>query len=361
MTQGDIEQLRDRIRDIDRQILTLVLQRNDTARRIGDIKRDHRLPMQDFEVERAVLDHALAQGNQLGVHESTVRDLVKIMVQAALRTQERDWNAQPAAEGRRALVIGGAGLMGQWFCRFLQEQHYDVYVDDPTSSPFPPAKVGDHPFDVVIVATPPQASAAALQQAGQAVGQDALVLDIASVKGPVAPVLRALAARGKRVASLHPMFGPHTDLLMGRNVLVLDVGNPEAADAAAKLFSSTAARTVRLTLDEHDTFMADVLSLSHAVSLSFNHALAQTNRTVEDMESVASSTFRKQVAVSREVAAENPDLYYEIQAFNPYTEDALNRLETAVKHLRSLVARSDRDGFVQFMQMGAQCYRGKPT
>jgi chorismate mutase/prephenate dehydrogenase len=356
----ELDSLRDEIRGIDAEILQLVQRRDQAAKRIGTLKRKKDLPLQNFEVEKAVLENALADAARLGIHEETARGLVKVLIHSALRAQERDPAHRRPKSGRTALVVGGAGLMGEWFARFLEEDGYDVFVDDPMPSAFPRGKVGDRAYDLILVATPPSTLATVLDDVGTAVDARTLVVDIGSVKGKAAATLRRLAKAGKRVASLHPMFGPHTDALMGRNVLVLDAGAPEAASAAGELFSRTAARTVPLPLSSHDELMANVLTLAHATSLAFNHALAAGGRSIRELEPVASTTFRKQVDVSREVARENPKLYFEIQALNPASGPVLQRLEDSVNELRARVAAHDERGFESYMAQGRRFYGGTP-
>ncbi len=355
----ELDDLRDEIRDIDSQLLELVQKRNQAARRVGDLKRKQKLPLQNFEVEKSVLDHALGRAAKLGLHEETARSLVRLLIQSALRVQERDPRHFPPKSGRTALVVGGAGLMGQWFCRFLEEQGYEVFVDDPQPSTYPKARFGAKKFDLVVVSTPPSNVPTILEHAAENLDKKSLLVDIASVKGESVQLLHRLAKSGKRVASLHPMFGPSTDLLMGRNVLVLDAGHANAAAEAGRLFAHTAARAFELKLEDHDAFMADVLTLSHATSLAFNYALASGDHSYSELENVASTTFRKQVDVSREVAQENADLYFEIQAFNPASGDALERLEAAARKLRQVIESRNRVKFVDYMATGRRYYGGK--
>lgn len=354
----EIDALRAEIRAIDEQLLGLLHRRNEAARRIGSIKRDANLPLQNFEVEKAVLDHALEVGARLGVHPETVRGLVRLLIQGSLRVQEGDKDGKVAKTGRTALVVGGAGLMGTWFCRFLEERGYDVFVDDPKPSNFPAGRLADRAYDLVIVATPPSTLPSVLERLGKDLPPKSTLLDIGSVKGAGADVLRRLAKTGKHVTSLHPMFGPRTDLLMGRNVLVLDAGDAAAAATAAELFARTAARTQRLPLVEHDPLMAEVLTLAHATSLAFNGALARGGRPFQELDRVASTTFLRQVEVSREVASENPRLYFEIQALNPASDGVLGRLEESVHRLREIVRARDEPGFVRYMEEGKRVYGG---
>ena len=51
-----------------------------------------------------------------------------------------------------------------------------------------------------------------------------IVFDIGSLKTPLRQGIVALRAAGCRVTSVHPMFGPDTELLSGRHVIFIDLG-----------------------------------------------------------------------------------------------------------------------------------------
>ena len=59
----------------------------------------------------------------------------------------------------------------------------------------------------------------------------------------------ALQDAGCRVTSIHPMFGPDTELLSGRHVIFIDLGTSEAVDDAQTLFASTMAERVVMSLE----------------------------------------------------------------------------------------------------------------
>lgn len=352
---NEIDQLRQRILEIDEDLLRLWRERDEAARQIGRLKHRQGLPLQNFEAEKVVLDHAHKTAETMGLSPERARALLRLLIESALHAQERDRVRVPVTGGRRALVVGGAGLMGKWFASFLSEQGYQVFVEDPQPSPFPSPSTDDL-FDVVLVATPPSTMPAVLPVAVRRVKPGGFLADIASVKGTAAATLASLAKAGNDVASLHPMFGPRVETLMGRNVLVIDCGRSHAATASARLFAPTAAQTRPIPLARHDGLMAEVLGLSHAASLVFNEALRQGPFAFRELEPVASTTFRKQTDLSREVANENADLYYEIQALNPQTPAMLDRLEKAASELRGILATGDRAAFVKWMRDASAYY-----
>lgn len=353
----ELDDLRARILEIDEEILRLWKERDEAAARIGALKHASGLPLQNFEVEKAVLEHALATGIHLGLNTDRVRTLIRMLIESAVTVQERDHVKRLARGGRRALIVGGAGLMGGWFSRFLEGQGYEVFVEDLKPSTYPPAPKGAS-LDLILVATPPSTIPEVLPKAVARAGPDTLVADIASIKGDAARVLRELALDGKRVASLHPMFGPSAEVLIGRNVVVLDCGNPAAVKDARALFAATTVRIHEMPVEEHDAFMAELLGLSHATSLLFNDTLARGDLPFDKLEPLASTTFRKQVDVSREVARENPRLYFEIQKLNPETSRIFDRMDEALAELKKVVSARNPQRFVEFMKRGLAFYEG---
>src|SRR5205809_915202 len=147
----------------------------------------------------------------------------------------------------------------------------------------------------------------------------------------------ALKSHGCKVTSVHPMFGPDTELLSGRHVVFVDLGNEAALTGARELFASTMAEQVVMSLDEHDRLIAYVLGLSHALNIAFFTALAESGEAAPRLARMSSTTFDAQLEVASHVAQESPELYYEIQSLNDYGAESLEALSKAVERLRTSV------------------------
>src|SRR5258708_34347521 len=80
-------------------------------------------------------------------------------------------------------------------------------------------------FDVIVLATRLSVTTRLLEILAQRAPRG-LIFDLGSLKTPLRAGLDALVAAGCRVTSLHPMFGPDTELLSGRHVIFIDIGNP---------------------------------------------------------------------------------------------------------------------------------------
>ena len=83
------------------------------------------------------------------------------------------------------------------------------------------------------------------------------------------------------------MFGPDTDMLSGRHVIFIDLGDAPAVADARKLFAHTMAEQVVTSLDEHDRLIAYVLGLSHALNIAFFTALAESGDGLKAREQAA--------------------------------------------------------------------------
>jgi chorismate mutase/prephenate dehydrogenase len=352
-----LEQLRERLSQVDRELIALVADRQRIVAEIGAHKIQNAVPTRDYEREREVLKGARDQAAGIGLEPELAESIMRLLIRSSLTYQEESRVAAGSGgAGKRVLIIGGAGQMGAWFERFLASQGYAVQIADPRA----PAEAGnavedwqtleiDH--DVIVVATPIQIAARVLEALAERRPRG-LIVDIGSLKTPLRAALERLAEAGCRVTSIHPMFGPDTRLLSGRHVIFVDVGHRDATADARGLFASTMAEQIEMSLEEHDRLIAYVLGLSHALNLAFFTALAASGELVPRLKEMSSTTFDAQLSVASLVAHDNPHLYYEIQALNDYGYTSLEALRAATEKVLSLVETQDEPGFVALMEAG---------
>jgi chorismate mutase / prephenate dehydrogenase len=355
-----LDPLRTELGQIDKDILALVAKRQALAQRIGSIKRDAGIPTRDYRQERDVVERARAAAVEHGLSPSLGEELILALIRGSLTVQEQDTVAASGeGTGRRALVIGGSGHMGRWFVRYLAAQGFTVESADPSEPPVRHEHITYHhdwraltlDHEIIVLAAPMPATAAILEDMAKAPPKG-VVFDVGSLKSPLRKGLAALRAAGGKVTSVHPMFGPDTELLSGRHVIFIDLGVPAANAAARALFEPTMATLVEMDLESHDRLIAYVLGLSHALNIAFFTALAESGEAAPKLATLSSTTFDAQLGVAEKVAGENPDMYFEIQALNDYGSESLAALLYAVERLRSVVRANDIEGFRSLMTRG---------
>lgn len=355
----DLEKLRSQLSAIDQQILELVATRQRLSGEIGAFKQASGRPTRDFAREKEVLGRARSLAASLGISPGLAEALLSLLIRSSLANQEQARvRAEGQGSGKPALVIGGSGKMGRWFTEFLHSQGFSVTVADPIG-PLPGFRHvvdwRDTPdeFAVTVVSAPITQTGSILRDLGVR-QRSGLIFDIASLKSPFIAELQDLCRQGLHVTSVHPMFGPDTDLLSGRHVLFLDSGCAEATTEAFQLFASTMAARIRMDLAEHDRLIAYVLGLSHAVNIAFFTVLADSGETVPKLADISSTTFDAQLEIAGRVALENPNMYFAIQAENPFGLPALLELQRVVNRIADVVRSGDEPSFVRLMEQGRE-------
>ncbi len=236
-----LEDLRARLDVLDRQLLEIVAERQALGKEIAAAKRATGQSTRDFRREREVLLKARRDAEALGISPALAESILQSLIHGSLTTQEQ---ARVAAQGRgtgAALVIGGRGKMGRWFADFLASQGFRVTIADPTGEvpgyDVPDWATTDLEHDLIVVATPLKIANEVLLGTLAARRPRGVVFDVGSLKTPLRAGLAALRDAGVRVTSVHPMFGPDTELLSGRHVIFIDLGDPRRSRRRAR-FSS---------------------------------------------------------------------------------------------------------------------------
>ena len=351
-----LEELRSNLSAIDRQLVELIAKRQTIVGEIGRNKRSTGTGTRDYAREKDVLDRGRAQAREMRVDPDLVEGILQLLIRTSLESQERDRVvAEGKGDGRRALVIGGAGKMGCWFVDFFASQGFATTVADRSVEDGPnrfhnwtDAGVD---YDVIVVAAPLAVSGRILAQLA-VLKPPGLVFDIGSLKSPLVDGLQKLRDAGCRVTSLHPMFGPDTRLLSGRHLIFCDVGDERATADAKELFAPTMVEQLDMGLEDHDRLIAYVLGLSHALNIAFFTALAESGEAAPKLARMSSTTFDSQLLVSEAVAQDNPHLYFEIQNLNKFGLGPLDALCEAARRIRETVAGGDEQAFVALMEKG---------
>lgn len=237
--------------------------------------------------------------------------------------------------------------MGRLLARAFRATGHAVAVHDPgrrlAGFPSVPLETAAE-ADAVVVSVSLEATPAVLAEL-LALSPPGLVLDVASVKGPLLPLYAKAAREGLRVASAHPMFGPGVRSLAGQNLIVCDAGHEAAARDAARLFSGHGLKLATMPIAAHDPWIATTLGLAHLLSLLAGSVLARGGVSATGLDGLASTSFRNLVLLAAPILRQSPDLTLPIQARNPATPALFDLLAEELATWRALVARNDLAAF----------------
>ena len=321
MSEAEIARLRDEIADIDKEILDLVAKRLHLAEQVGLENQLMGRPARADPGDDLVVTRVLTEGATRGISPAFADGVARLLIDETARRQEGVQLPRPA--GQKVLVVGGAGNMGRWLCRYFRSRGYTVVVHDPAGP------LEDFPYeadlakgvlaaDVVAVSVPMSVCGDVLHRIA-ALRPKALFYDIASLKAPIEKDLREMGREGLRVASVHPVFGPNLWPLSSGNIIFCDCGNGLAVVEAKELFRATGASFVDVSLDHHDEFMAFLLGLTHLCLLTFARGVAQSPFDLAGLKRSAGTTFSRLSGIASGLLADSPALLRDIQALNPHT------------------------------------------
>ncbi len=356
--------MRAEIADVDREIVALVAKRLHLAAQVGLEKKLLGRPLRDEGVEELVHTRLLAECATREISPSFAEGLARLLIDESVRRQEAVRPPVPIRE--RVLVVGGAGQMGRWLCRYFRSRGCDVAVNDIAGP------LEDFPFerdlakgvretDVVAVSVPMSVAPEVLRVIAS-MEPTALVFDVCSLKAPVEKELRAMGRAGLRVASVHPMFGPSLWPLSTANITFSDCGNGVAVLEAKELFRASGASFVDVSLDHHDEFMAFLLGLSHLCLLTFARSVAKSPFDLAGLWRPAGTTFSRLSVAAAGLLGDPPALLRDIQALNPHTPFIHRRIrETLDEWQRAAMAPDGSDFYRLIEQTRAYFEGGNPA
>ena len=253
----------------------------------------------------------------------------------------------------RTVHLVGTGLIGASLGIALTRAGYAVTLDDhsPTSAALAQdLEAGrvrceqDPAPDVVVVATPPDVVASVVAES-LVRWPDAVVTDVASVKGAVLRELQAAGADLTRYVGAHPMAGRERsgvvaargDLFEGRAFVVApsEHSSPRAVATVKALGADVGATVVVVDPQAHDAAVAVV---SHLPQVAASLVAARLESVPDDAVALAGQGLRD---VTR-IAASDPQLWTQILAANaPAVRDVLlamrDDLDAVVTALDALV------------------------
>jgi chorismate mutase/prephenate dehydrogenase len=355
-SESVLKKLRGEIGEIDEALLGLFARRQGVSRRIAEAKLAAGLPIKDPRLEKSRIEEGRRRARELDVYEDAAEELTQLLIKYSCRLQEEYLGrarARTSGSRRSIAIAGGQGLMGRWLAQFFDGCGHAVSLLDtrpPVDDAFPAVASLEQAAraDILVLSTPIGVTAAILEKLVP-LKPRGLVFDVCSLKTPLLQAIGHARRSGMKITSVHPMFGPRTEWLAGRNILLCEAGNPEATDAAAELFGESSANLIRVALDQHDAYMGYVLGLSHLVNLVFGTTLQRGEFPYEKLRQIGSTTFFNQAQVAEPVASENADLYFEIQVENSATPGILTSLSAAFEAYDNAIRARDRAAFTRLM------------
>jgi prephenate dehydrogenase/chorismate mutase len=322
----EIPRIRERIDEIDQQLIQLLNDRCENARQLGRIKKVRHIEFRDPERERIILEKVRAATTRLGLDPKLTIPIFKDIFKLSVQAQQSPAHDHTAGlDGKKILIVGGTGGMGRFMTSFASLHNAAVKIVGRNTQrtqkiarelEVEPGSISNaQESDIVIIAVPTELVAKMSLEAAQFMRKGALLTDLSSVKVGIADRVSAKMPEGLEYVSIHPLFGPRIDHLRGKNLVAIPFKTGPEWSALSRTFRRAGARVHVATIEHHDRAMAYVQVLHHFALLSLGVAMRNWDGKLRT-SSIIGTMQRIEDLLS------NWDTIVGIQKLNPYSSGA---------------------------------------
>lgn len=242
-------------------------------------------------------------------------------------------------------IVGGKGGMGRLFdAWFVRRGHRVLLADTDTTTT---AEELTRRCDLIMIATPMDVAPTLAEELGRRMSAEQGLCDICSLKEEITEAM--LASTRCEVVGTHPMFGPHTDGLVGQNIILTPGRGERWLAFLEEEFADGGARVSRMTPQAHDRAMALAQGLTHVVTIAMGRTLQKLGVTPDDALSYATPIFKLKNDLIGRLFAQDPDLYAAMVGDNPYVGEMVETFGGALAETAREMVGGERSGALTYM------------
>jgi len=280
----DVARIRDRIDELDQEIIRLLKNRYENARLLGRIKQQRHLDYRDPEREKIILRKIERAATSLDLDRNLIRPIFDQIFALSVEAQ-RDHPEQSAKrlDQTKILIVGGTGGMGRFFARFASLQGARVKLAGreinktrtaAKEMEVEPGTILDAASsDIVILAVPMAETVRVATETTSLMTTGSLLIDISSVKTGISERIAEKIPKELEYVSLHPLFGPNTDHLYGQTIVAVSYQSGQKWSKLARALQSAGSKLIAMSAAQHDKAMAYVQGLHHFALISLGLGL----------------------------------------------------------------------------------------
>ncbi len=280
----DVDRIRDRIDELDQEIVRLLKNRYENARLLGRIKQRRGLEYRDPGREKVILRKMERAATSLDIDPKFIGPIFEQIFALSVEAQ----HDHPEKSGKkldqtRILIVGGTGGMGRFFARFASLQGAKVRLAGREINKtrtaakeieVEPGTILDAASsDIVILAVPMEETVRVATETASLMTNDSLLADLSSVKTGISDRIAEKIPKGLEYVSLHPLFGPSIDHLHDQTIIAVSYNAGQKWSKLARALHGGGAKVQTMSATQHDRTMAYVQGLHHFALISLGIGL----------------------------------------------------------------------------------------
>jgi len=338
--------LRNKIDDVDQQLVDLLAQRLALVAEVGDIKSEHGLPIYVPERETAMLKKRREEAESKGVPGDLIEDVLRRVMRESYASEKDSGFKTVKPDLGRIVVIGGAGKLGMLFVRMFRLSGYQVDILE--QGDWDKADALFAHAGLVVVSVPINLTETIIAKLGR-LPKDCVLADITSIKSK--PLQAMLNAHQGPVVGLHPMFGPDVGNLAKQVIVCCDGRGKDQYQWLLDQMQIWGARIYDVDAKQHDEAMTLIQALRHFTTFVYGAHLAEENPDIQQLLDLSSPIYRLELAMVGRLFAQDPTLYADIILASDNNVAMIRRYAERFMQAADMLERNDKEGFIRSFEM----------
>jgi len=306
-TPQELNELRDRIDEVDQELLSLLKRRLQLVHNVGEVKSKHGLPIYVPEREAEMLGKRRQEAEAMGIPGDLIEDVLRRAMRESYSSESKTGYACLNPQLRPVVVVGGKGKLGSLFVEMFELSGYQVKTMQREDWDNAEAICAD--AGMVVVTVPIDKTVEVIRQLPK-LPADCILTDLTSIKQE--PLQAMLEVHDGPVVGLHPMFGPDVKSLAKQVIVVCHGRGEQHYQWLPEQMALWGARLHESSAQEHDRAMSLVQALRHFTSFVYGTHLCEENADLEQLLAFSSPIYRLELAMVGRLFAQDPALYAEI-------------------------------------------------
>ena len=228
--------------------------------------------------------------------------------------------------------IIGFGRFGKVLANILQRGFAIKAYDPKPAGPFPGVQFLDLGTvlneKVIFIAVPIRHFESVIADISTKLKKETTLIDVCSVKNYPVNIMLKILPDHIGVIATHPMFGP--DSYMSNSNLKMMINNTRDLHNQysfwKRFFSDQSIQIIEMTPDQHDRLAAKTQGVTHFLGRMLKEfGIKKTN--------IDTQGFRDLLDLVGQTCNDTWELYADLQLYNPYTEDMVEKLKASTNKL----------------------------
>ena len=228
--------------------------------------------------------------------------------------------------------IIGFGRFGKVLANILQKGFYIKAYDLNPNDAFPGVEFTDLKYilkeKVVFISVPIRHFESVILEISSKLNDGTTIIDVCSVKKHPVDIMETNLPDNVGIIATHPMFGPDSFRSNNRLKMMMSEINDiyDQFNFWRRFFSDQGIQIIEMSADQHDRMAAQTQGVTHFLGRMLkDYAIRNT--------SIDTQGFCDLLDLVDQTCNDTWELYTDLQLYNPYTEDMIDKLKLATESL----------------------------